>query len=100
MPLPRRARHIQRRAGKRPTWRGGERSRHRGKKRRGFPALPYLADYINVVEVNSTFYRPANPALVRSWLKKIEHRPDFFLSLKLHQVFTHKRTDFTHKDVD
>ena len=69
-------------------------------KGRGFHALPYLADYINVVEVNSTFYRPANPALVRSWLKKIEHRPDFFLSLKLHQVFTHKRTDFTHKDVD
>lgn len=69
-------------------------------KGRGFHALPYLADYINIVEVNSTFYRPANPTLVRSWLKKIDQRPDFLFSLKLHQVFSHGRTGFTQKDVD
>jgi uncharacterized protein YecE (DUF72 family) len=66
----------------------------------GFHALPYLADFIDIVEVNSTFYRPANPAMVRSWLKKIERRPDFLLSLKLHQAFTHARAGFTQKDVD
>jgi uncharacterized protein YecE (DUF72 family) len=69
-------------------------------KARGFHALPYLADYIDIVEVNSTFYRPASAALASSWLKKIEDRPDFLLSLKLHQVFTHTRKDFTQKDVD
>ncbi|HUT08711.1 MAG TPA: DUF72 domain-containing protein [Candidatus Latescibacteria bacterium] len=69
-------------------------------KARGFHALPYLADYIDIVEVNSTFYRPASAALARSWLKKIEDRPDFLFALKLHQVFTHQRKDFTHKDVD
>ncbi len=70
------------------------------RKGRGFHALPYLADLINIVEVNSTFYRPADPAMVRSWLKKIEDHPDFLLSLKLYQAFTHAREGFTRKDVD
>ena len=69
-------------------------------KGRGFHALPYLAGFIDIVEVNSTFYRPADPALVRSWLKRIEARPDFLLALKLHQSFTHARSGFTRKDVD
>jgi uncharacterized protein YecE (DUF72 family) len=69
-------------------------------KGRGFHALPYLADYLNIVEVNSTFYRPASAALARSWLKKVERRPDFLFALKLHQAFTHGRTDFTRKNVD
>lgn len=69
-------------------------------KGRGFHALPYLADYIDIIEVNSTFYRPASPAMARSWLKKIENRPDFLFSVKLHQVFTHQRKGFTQKDVD
>ncbi|MBE0713043.1 MAG: DUF72 domain-containing protein [Candidatus Aminicenantes bacterium] len=69
-------------------------------KARGFHALPYLADYIDIVEVNSTFYRPASAALARSWLKKIEDRPGFLFALKLHQVFTHTRKGFTQKDVD
>jgi uncharacterized protein YecE (DUF72 family) len=67
---------------------------------RGFHPLTYLADFINIVEVNSTFYRPAGPAMVRSWLQKIERRPDFLLSLKLYQAFTHARGGFTRKDVD
>ncbi len=66
----------------------------------GFHALSFLADFINVVEVNSTFYRPAPPAMVRSWLKKIENRPDFMLALKLTQPFTHAREGFGRKDVD
>ena len=70
------------------------------RKGRGFHALPYLADLINIVEVNSTFYRPAGPDMVRSWLKKIEDRPDFLLSLKLYQAFTHAREGFTRKDVE
>src|SRR5512140_216884 len=69
-------------------------------KGRGFHPLAYLAGFINIVEVNSTFYRPAAPDMVRSWLKKIESRPDFLLSLKLYQAFTHARQGFTQKDVD
>jgi uncharacterized protein YecE (DUF72 family) len=70
------------------------------RKGRGFHALSYLAGFIDIVEVNSTFYRPAPPAMVRSWLKKIEDRPDFLLSLKLYQAFTHAREGFSGKDVD
>src|SRR5512139_2101662 len=69
-------------------------------KPRGFHALAYLAGFIDIVEVNSTFYRPAAPAMVRSWLKRIEDRPGFLLSLKVYQAFTHARTGFTPKDVD
>jgi uncharacterized protein YecE (DUF72 family) len=69
-------------------------------KSRGFHPLTFLADFINIVEINSTFYRPAAPAMVRSWLKRIENRPDFLLSLKLFQAFTHAREGFTPKDVD
>lgn len=70
------------------------------RKGRGFHALPYLAGYIDLVEVNSTFYRPASPVLARSWLKKVEGRPDFLFAVKLHQAFSHERKGFTRKDVD
>ncbi len=66
----------------------------------GFHALSFLAGFINIVEVNSTFYRPAPPAMVRSWLKRIEDRPDFMLALKLYQGFTHAGEGFTKKDVE
>ena len=70
------------------------------RKARGFHALPYLAGFINIIEVNSTFYRPAPPAMVRSWLKRIEDHPDFLLSLKLYRAFTHPREGFSRKDVE
>ena len=67
---------------------------------RGLHPLAYLAGFIDIVEVNSTFYRPAPPSMVLSWLKKIESRPGFLLSLKLFQAFTHAREGFTRKDID
>jgi uncharacterized protein YecE (DUF72 family) len=69
-------------------------------KPRGFHALSYLPAFIDIIEVNSTFYRPAPPAMVRSWLKRLEGRPDFLLALKLYQAFTHARQGFGRKDLD
>ena len=69
-------------------------------KPRGFHPLSYLPRFIDIVEVNSTFYRPAPPAMVESWLKRISGRPDFLLALKLYQAFTHAREGFAQKDVD
>jgi len=69
-------------------------------KPRGFHALSYLPAFVDIVEVNTTFYRPAPPAMVRSWLKKLEGRPGFRLSLKLYRAFTHAREGFGRKDVD
>jgi uncharacterized protein YecE (DUF72 family) len=70
------------------------------KKVRGFHALIFLAHYINIIEINSTFYRPPALHISLSWIKKVENYPDFLFAVKLHQIFTHKRKDFTQKDVD
>jgi len=70
------------------------------RKARGFHPLSFLADFITIIEVNSTFYRPAPPAMVRSWLKRLEGHPDFLLSLKLFQGFTHPRGGFSQKEVE
>jgi uncharacterized protein YecE (DUF72 family) len=69
-------------------------------KGRGFHPLGYLADFINIIEINSTFYRPAPPAMVSSWLRRLEGHPDFMLSLKLYQGFTHPREGFSRAEVD
>jgi uncharacterized protein YecE (DUF72 family) len=65
-----------------------------------FHPLAYLAGYINIVEVNSTFYRAPAAYLSLSWVKKLDPFPEFLLSVKLHQVFTHERRDFSQKEVD
>jgi len=70
------------------------------KKGQNFHPLIFLANYINIVEINSTFYRPPSIYMSLSWVKKLENHPDFLLSVKLHQIFTHKRKDFSMKDVD
>jgi uncharacterized protein YecE (DUF72 family) len=69
-------------------------------KPRGFHPLPFLARLIDIVEVNSTFYRPASAYLAMSWLKRVEAFPNFLFAVKLHQAFTHKRDAFGQKDVD
>ncbi len=65
-----------------------------------FHPLVFLAQYINIVEINSTFYRPPSIRISFSWIKRVENYPDFLFSVKLHQIFTHQRKDFTQKDVD
>jgi uncharacterized protein YecE (DUF72 family) len=70
------------------------------KKSQGFHPLIFLAQYINIVEINSTFYRPPVIRISLSWVKRVENFPDFLFSIKLHQIFTHQRKDFTQKDVD
>jgi uncharacterized protein YecE (DUF72 family) len=57
----------------------------------GFHPLPFLARSIDMVEVNSTFYRPASEALAVSWLRKVEPFPGFLFAVKVHQAFTHER---------
>lgn len=49
----------------------------------------YYADYFPTVEINSTFYRPPNEFLVRSWVKKAEGREGFEYSVKMPQMVTH-----------
>jgi uncharacterized protein YecE (DUF72 family) len=62
------------------------------KEPRGFDELGYLAHYFDTVEVNSTFYRPADPRAAERWVKRIEHNPRFQFTAKLWKRFTHERT--------
>ncbi|HEX9902493.1 MAG TPA: DUF72 domain-containing protein [Acidobacteriota bacterium] len=69
-------------------------------KPRGFHPLPYLARFIDIIEVNSTFYRQPTTSLTLSWIRKLEPFPEFLLSVKLHQVFTHDRKAFGPQEAD
>lgn len=54
---------------------------------RGFDELAYYAEHFSTVEVNSTFYRQPDPAMVTSWLNRTPST--FSFSVKLFQKFTH-----------
>ena len=65
---------------------------------RKFDQLAYLAHYFGTVEINSTFYGPARPKTVESWIRRVEHNPDFRFTAKLYQRFTHQRKTAWTKD--
>ena len=64
-----------------------------------FKELDFLATMFNTVEVNSTFYKPANAFMGSAWVRKVAHNPDFLFTLKLWQRFTHQRTPYSATDV-
>jgi len=52
--------------------------------------LSYLAPFFDVIEINSTFYRPPEKRLSRSWAERVTNLPDFHFTAKLHQDVTHR----------
>ncbi len=67
---------------------------------RGFDPLEYLSRYVDVVEVNSTFYRPVDPDVARRWVDRVADAPHFAFTAKLSKRFTHERTTaFTRSEV-
>ncbi len=69
-------------------WRGRVYPEGAGSK---FDTLALVAKYFDTAEINSSFYRPPSPVTARSWLKRIEHNPNFVFTAKLYQAFTHAR---------
>ena len=57
----------------------------------GFHPLEFLARRLNTVEINSSFYQPLKPEVVKLWMRKVEANPHFQFTAKLHQHFTHGR---------
>ena len=76
-------------------WRGRVYPESAGTK---FDTLALVAKYFDTVEINSSFYFPPAPATARTWLRRIEHNPNFVFTAKLHKVFTHKRGQATTED--
>jgi uncharacterized protein YecE (DUF72 family) len=65
---------------------------------RGFDPVRYLANYIDLIEINSTFYRPVAPHVAERWIERIEDLPHFRYTAKLYKRFTHKRGTAWTKD--
>jgi uncharacterized protein YecE (DUF72 family) len=63
-----------------------------------FDELAYLAKYFNVIEINSTFYRPPSEKASRSWVRRVAFNNKFKFTAKLYEVFTHKRDQATSED--
>ena len=71
-----------------PDWRGIV---YPKKKTKSFDELGYLARYFDTLEINSTFYRPAEPKAAAGWVKRVDHNPAFKFTAKLWKRFTHER---------
>jgi uncharacterized protein YecE (DUF72 family) len=56
--------------------------------------LRYLAGFVDVIEINNTFYRPPEPSDVQRWRRQVSDLPDFRFTLKLLQRFTHMREEW------
>lgn len=57
----------------------------------GSHPLDSVVRYLDLVEINSSFYQFLRPELVRLWIKRVEVNPRFLFTAKLHQRFTHAR---------
>ncbi|MBN2542741.1 DUF72 domain-containing protein [bacterium] len=69
-----------------------------------FNNLTYLARYVDVIEINSTFYNPLRASVFRGWLNQLNNSPsvsdDFIFTVKLWQKFTHDDIVFNARDID
>ncbi len=58
---------------------------------RCFHPLEYLAEYFDLVEINTTFYRALRPEISRLWASRVAANPRFQFTAKLNRQFTHER---------
>ncbi|HUD70990.1 MAG TPA: DUF72 domain-containing protein [Dongiaceae bacterium] len=56
---------------------------------KGFDRLAFLADFLDVVEINVTFYRQPDQAACRGWVRRLQEHPEFRLTAKLFRGMTH-----------
>lgn len=63
-----------------------------------FDTLALVAKYFDTAEINSSFYHPPARESARSWLRRIEHNPNFVFTAKLFRAFTHDRGKATAED--
>jgi uncharacterized protein YecE (DUF72 family) len=71
-----------------PDWRGVV---YPSGERRSADQLRYLAEFVDVIEINNTFYRPPSPGAVDDWRRRVAGLEDFRFNVKLWRRFTHDR---------
>lgn len=60
---------------------------------RGFDRLAWIARFVDVVEINATFYRPVSPKIASTWIRRVAARPGFRFTAKGHRSWTHESWD-------
>lgn len=71
-----------------PDWRDIVYPAHKPK---AFHELEYVAQFFDTVEINTSFYNPPRPGVVKEWIHQAEHNKQFQFTAKLWQRFTHDR---------
>jgi uncharacterized protein YecE (DUF72 family) len=66
---------------------------------KGFDKLAYLARYLDVFEINRTYYRPATVTEARSWIERLADRPQVVVTAKLPERFVAPGKSWTAEDV-
>lgn len=64
---------------------------------KGFDELAYLAQFVDCIEINSSFYRPPTAAMSEAWARRTPDR--FVFTAKVWQRFTHDPEPFSGADV-
>lgn len=59
----------------------------------GFDPVRYLAAYIDLIEINTTFYAPAKPDVAERWAGRVADLDGFRYTAKLWRRFTHERDE-------
>jgi uncharacterized protein YecE (DUF72 family) len=67
---------------------------------RGFDRLEFVASFLDVVEINATFYRPVNPKIAAGWIRRVAKHPGFRFTAKAHRSWTHDPWEPTPAVVD
>ena len=52
--------------------------------------LAYVSGFVDVIEINNSFYREPSVRNSQSWLRRTEQYPEFFFTAKLQRDFTHE----------
>ncbi len=55
----------------------------------GFDRLAFVARFLDVVEINATFYRPVSPKVAATWIRRVAAHPGFRFTAKAHRSWTH-----------
>src|ERR1022692_3658141 len=69
------------------------------KRPKGFHELGYIAQFFDVLEINTSFYGAVRPETARKWLAEVAPFPRFQFTAKLHQAFTHQMNAGLHQRV-
>ena len=65
---------------------------------KSFDPLEYLARFFDMIEINSSFYRPPATTTTKAWVTRVAANKKFVFTAKLNRLFTHERGKATKKD--